>query len=86
MKKKQLKCIIIFFMGSNFSHSLVQSTTFELVVLSTVHVLITVHMLFVFLQWCLYLQDSVVREIYNIAGSERNQQSLCQVTNEMRKY
>ncbi|XP_019848853.1 PREDICTED: WD repeat and FYVE domain-containing protein 3-like isoform X2 [Amphimedon queenslandica] len=30
-------------------------------------------------QWCLYLQDCVVRQIYNIAGSERNQQSLCQV-------
>ena len=29
-------------------------------------------------QWCLYLQDCVVREIYNIAGSERNQQTLCQ--------
>lgn len=41
---------------------------------------------FIFLQWCLYLQDCVVRQVYNIAGSERNQQSLCQVCTVIHVY
>ena len=39
----------------------------------------------VFFQWCLYLQDRVLREIYLIAGPERNQQCLCQVNCSSRK-
>ena len=33
----------------------------------------------VWLQWCLFLQERVVTEIYSLAMTERNQQALCQV-------
>ena len=31
------------------------------------------------LQWCIFLQERVVAEIYSVAMTERNQQALCQV-------
>ena len=30
-------------------------------------------------QWCMFLQERVVAEIYTLAMTERNQQALCQV-------
>ena len=33
-----------------------------------------------FLQWCLFLQERVVTEIFSMAMTERNQQALCQVS------
>ena len=33
----------------------------------------------VHLQWCLFLQERIVTEIYSLAMTERNQQALCQV-------
>lgn len=60
--------------------------TLYIVHVHIIHVLLFLLFCFIFLQWCLYLQDCVVRQVYNIAGSERNQQSLCQVCTVIHVY